>query len=236
MVKCKDCGYLVVRNRLTRGLDEAEQSYRDTGEVREVPRTRPFNPGVQPSAFESYEKLQERWPICFENAFPLRPLAYAKGKARGPDHTDLNYTVEWFITPEDIRETISEDRICPRYTQWHQGSSPKEHQEMTDRRRLIEFQTKREDDWQKFQAQMAADDKRWREERVTEDRKWREEQEAKAEERHLQEIGTLRRIHRGQMWIMGGVVTVAIVVATLLGAGFGGAIQAGWFPKWFGIG
>jgi hypothetical protein len=96
---------------------------------------------------------------------------------------------------------------------------------MIDRQRLLEYQTKREDDWQKFQAQMAADDK-----------KWREEQEAKAEERHQQEIRTLQGIHKSQMWVMGGLVTLIIVVTTLITTILGGAIEANLFPKWFGIG
>lgn len=92
---------------------------------------------------------------------------------------------------------------------------------MLDQQRLVEFQAKREDDWQRFQTQLSEDD-----------RKWREEQETKAEERHQREMETIRTINKTQMWVMGGLVTLIIVLVTLLG----GAMEASWIPKWFGIG
>jgi hypothetical protein len=221
MVKCSECGYLAIRNRFIRLLDEAEQSYRDTGKVKDVPRRTPIHHDSLPGPWDRSEPLHEEVPICFENAFNLGSLAYTKAKAKDPKRTDESYRSNWFITEDDIHEMLAEERCCPSWTQWHQGFNPKEHRQMIDRQRLLEYQTKREDDWQKFQAQMAADD-----------RKWREEQEAKAEERHQQEMQTIRNINRTQLWIMGGLVTLIIVIATIIG----GAMEANWFPKWFGIG
>jgi hypothetical protein len=220
MVKCSECGFLAVRNRFTRTLDEAEQSYRDTARVAYVPRIRPYEPNPFGPLGVSTEELHERWPICFENVVSLPLLCKEKAKSRDPSRTDENYNRRWIIQDEDIQEVLSEERCCSHWTEWRQGSTPKEHREMIDRQRLLEFQTKREDDWQKFQAQMTADDK-----------KWKEEQEAKLEERHLREISTLRGIHKGQMWVMGGIVTLIIVITTLIG----GAMQANWFDKWFGL-
>jgi hypothetical protein len=82
MVKCAECGYLAIRNRFTRGLDEAEQSYRDTGEVERVPSTRPIDQGSLPFAFDRFDELNERWPICLAHEFDLRSLAYAKAKSK----------------------------------------------------------------------------------------------------------------------------------------------------------
>ena len=92
---------------------------------------------------------------------------------------------------------------------------------MIDRERLLEFQIKREDDWQKFQAQLAADDK-----------KWKETQEGAAEVRHNEQMKTIKGVHKHEMWVMGLAVTGALLVITV----FGAAVQAGWFPKWFGVG
>ena len=91
---------------------------------------------------------------------------------------------------------------------------------MLDLQWLQEFQTKREDDWQRWQAQMADDDK-----------KWREKQETDAEGRHKEQLLEMRSIHKGEMWIMGGLVTIAIFIATVIGS----VIQAGWVPRWFGL-
>ncbi|MDA1218793.1 MAG: hypothetical protein O2909_05060, partial [Chloroflexi bacterium] len=124
-------------------------------------------------------------------------------------------------TAREINHHIfTKSRRCPSWVEWIPGYSPKEHREMMDRQRLLEFQAKREDDWQKFQKQMVADDK-----------KWREVQEIQAETRHKKELQTIKDINRTQMLVMGGLVTLVFVLVTLLG----GAIEANWFPKWFGI-
>ncbi|GEM_PF-3698323 len=91
---------------------------------------------------------------------------------------------------------------------------------MLDRKQLLELQTKREDDWQRFQEQMAADDK-----------KWREQQEKDAEARHKEQLQEMRGIHNQEMKIMGGIVTAVIFIITIIGS----SIQAGWFPRWFGL-
>jgi hypothetical protein len=113
------------------------------------------------------------------------------------------------------------ERKCGEFADWQQGFTPKEHRELIDRQKLLE----REDNWQKFQAQMAEDD-----------RKWREEQEIKAEERHKRELQTIRDINKTQMWVMGGLVTLIIVLVTVISTILGGAIEAGWVSEWFGIG
>ena len=157
-------------------------------------------------------------PICFVQAYPLRDeVEFVEDAVKA----QLNQAV----LPEKVRDIIiGTERNCGAngtWTRWQQGFTPKEHREMLDRQRLQEFQTKREDDWQRFQAQMVLDEKNWK-----------KEQEGKAEERHIAAMETMRGINRTQMLIMGGLVTVAIVVSTLVGA----AIQAGWITKWFGWG
>ena len=85
---------------------------------------------------------------------------------------------------------------------------------MVDRQRLLEFQRKREDDWQKWQADMAATDKAWREGQATEEKRWREEQERRVDRRHVRELQ-----------IVGGLVTIALILATL----FGAILERGYF-------
>jgi hypothetical protein len=146
MVKCSECGFLAVRNQFNRLLDEAEQNYRETGRVAYVPTTRPYEPSPFGLLGLSAEELHETWPICFENVVSLPLLRKEKAKSRDPSRTDENYGGHWIIKDEDIQEVLSDERCCPQWTAWHQGSTPKEHREMIDHQRMIEFQTKREDE------------------------------------------------------------------------------------------
>jgi hypothetical protein len=202
MVKCEDCGFLALRNQITGLLDEASQEYRWRAEV---PTLRnPNATGVQKDFSSFFISPYTGVPICLVRAYPL--------------HNEFANQEQ--ATNKEIFNLLVKERHCDErglFTPWQQSFTPKEHREMLDRQKLLE----REDNWQEFQAQMAADD-----------RKWREEQEIKAEERHQRELQTIKDINKTQMWIMGGLVTLIIVLVTLLG----GAIEAGWVPEWFGIG
>ena len=54
----------------------------------------------------------------------------------------------------------------------------------------------------------------------------------KAEERHKDQLETIKGIHKKELLYFGLGVTLAILVVTVIGA----AIEARWIPKWFGIG
>jgi hypothetical protein len=49
------------------------------------------------------------------------------------------------FTKRNRLEEIQTERECPGFTLWHPGFTPKEHQEMLDQQRLLEWQTERED-------------------------------------------------------------------------------------------
>lgn len=55
-------------------------------------------------------------------------------------------------TKQTIRSVIQNDRTCALFTEWHQGFTPKEHQEMMDRKAMLEWQTKREDADKKWRS------------------------------------------------------------------------------------
>jgi hypothetical protein len=63
---------------------------------------------------------------------------------------------------EDLVVLLQRDRECAEFTTWHQGFTPKEHREISDRERLREWQAQREDE-----------DRRWREDQRKEERRWR---------------------------------------------------------------
>ena len=190
--KCDECGWLAFRTK---------------GDRTGVPHLAETDQEMRQSDFRRFpDTLFEFKPVCFSRNQLFREDIEALGDRPAP---------------EQYAELIHQERFCDDFTDWQQGFSPKEHRETLDRERLGEFQTKREDDWQKFQIQMAEDDK-----------KWREDQEYKAEQRHQSQLTTMRGIHKVEMLVMGLFVTNIVVISTLLG----GAMQANWVPKWFGIG
>ena len=46
---------------------------------------------------------------------------------------------------DEIRLAIQKERICQPFVEWKQGFTPKEHQEMIDRKVMLEWQAKREE-------------------------------------------------------------------------------------------
>jgi hypothetical protein len=122
MVKCADCGYLTVRNRKSRQLEETEQHIRETGIIEIV-----FDDSGRfheiGSGYPRYEP-----PLCFIGAIDLRPETGKYGEA----------------TQERIKSAINKERECGSFTQWQQGFTPKEHREMMDRERMLKWQEERE--------------------------------------------------------------------------------------------
>jgi len=181
--KCVDCAFLSAKNLDSRNLDEVEGEFRRTG-----------NPPLHLlGGREIYYPIHKGYPICFVQKYNLPDLFE---KTSGQE-------------PNKFLAIINEGRECDLFTEWKQGFTPKEHQEMIDRQRRLEFEACKD----------------------AEDKKWREGQEEKADQRHQDQIKLLKGIHRREMWIVGGAVTLVIIIVTIIGA----AIEAGWFKIWFGL-
>ena len=112
MVNCAGCGFLALRNRDTRGLDEAEQNFRDTGRV--------------PLTTNLLNYFEVR-PICFAKAFDLREEIQTAGSGAIVD-SDAGIKA--------ILEVVQGERSCTSFVHWKQGFTPKEHQESLDRQEL----------------------------------------------------------------------------------------------------
>jgi hypothetical protein len=107
MVKCAECGYLAVRNKETRQLEEVEEWHREKGDIPKKPGT--TDPIYNPA-------------ICF---------------VRG------DYVVQ--EEKEKVLAEICKERACKLFVQWQKGFTPKEHREMKDREKMLEWQSARED-------------------------------------------------------------------------------------------
>ena len=67
------------------------------------------------------------------------------------------------------------------------------------------------------------------------DRQWQTQQEERAENRHQDQMNTLRSQHRWELIVFGVFVTFLVVASTIAGAFIEGAISAGWIgePSWW---
>jgi hypothetical protein len=129
MVKCENCGFLALRNRITGLLDEAPQEYRWRAEV----------PKLLPPLSDAYTGV----PICLARAHPL--------------HNE--FTNQDQAAHREIFNLLEKERHCAErglFTPWKQGFSPKEHQEMLNSENLMKWQAEREDKdriWRERQAE-----------------------------------------------------------------------------------
>lgn len=172
MVRCVECGYIAVRNVDSNCLDEAGNDFREKGLV-----------ALGREHGRNQYQLHERQPVCFVQCYDLR-AEIRQAFVTGKDETGC------------VLQVISMERECNGFTKWQQGFAPKEHREMLDRRWMLDFQSRRENE-----------DREWREKQRNEDLAWREIQEKKADNRHSTEL-----------WIIGGVVTVALILGSILAA------------------
>jgi hypothetical protein len=90
------------------------------------------------------------------------------------------------------------------FTEWHPGLSLAEHQQILERKRIYEREDARDNEM-----------------RTREDQR-----DARVERQQ-------GAMHRRELWIMGGVVTVAIVISTVIASVLEGAISRGWEPSWW---
>ena len=137
MVKCGDCGFLALRNEAAGQLLEADLPYRR-------------------AAMPSPSGIAQAIPLCFERCRDFEVDASARIDR-------FIQSGRFFVFPQDnMRELLFEDIECESFIRWRMGNSPKEHREMLDRQRLLEWQTGRDNT-----------DRQWRDDQRDADRKWR---------------------------------------------------------------
>jgi len=141
MAKCAECGFLSLRNIETRALDEAEETFRKDGKTVGVERSYPAEIGMARFRIEEAvtRYVHEKLPLCFQGSYDLRVLI---SQLMDDEECDIY---------ECIKTITHKDRECDLFTSWQQGSTPKEHREMIDRQKFME--------WQERQRK---DDRRWR--------------------------------------------------------------------------
>ncbi len=112
MGKCVDCGYLAVKNKETRQLEEAEASFRGVGHI-------------PPSDSYKQSNRHEPQPICFVWAKDIRDEIFKRVGVTGKSQS----------VEGEVLAVINEEQGCGnKFTDWQQGFTPKEHREMIDRK------------------------------------------------------------------------------------------------------
>ena len=149
MVKCSECGFLALRNVETRGLDEAEESFRRQAIRQEYSKSHPIQ--ITNTPFYRDEELtryvHETWPVCFARICNFWDLCTEASTE------DKSTTSEDFLLSENALLTvINTERQCESFTKWQQGFTPKEHQEMIDREARLKWQAEREEADKKWRA------------------------------------------------------------------------------------
>jgi hypothetical protein len=133
MPRCSNCGFLAVRDINTRQLEEVDGTFREWG-----------RPPLKRVAGRNQYKGQYDIPICFVRAHNLYNEVIESGVK-----PELYYTI--------VKTVIDEDRQCDSFIEWHQGFTPKEHQEMLDRKEMLKWQAEREKEdkeWQQRQREI----------------------------------------------------------------------------------
>jgi hypothetical protein len=139
--RCETCGFLALRNRLSGLLDEAPQEYRWQAEIPTVRRANqpPVRSMLEAWAQSDLEFPYTGVPICLVRAHPLH------NEFANQDHAE----------EAEIFGMLTRDRSdCASrglFTSWHQGFTPKEHREMLDRERMLQWEAKQK-----------ASDRKWR--------------------------------------------------------------------------
>jgi hypothetical protein len=130
--KCVKCGFLAARNSETRQLDEVERN--DEGGIDFVYVQ--YGTGNYREGIPLYDN-----PICFARAATLLSEYTSQTMETGPENTEQNR----------IKRVLERERDCKSFIKWEQGRTPKEHQDMLNEQRKLEYQERRE-----------KEDKEWR--------------------------------------------------------------------------
>ena len=212
MGSCTTCGFLAAKRQVTGEEVDADMFFRQNG--------KPEHDTVF------------GYPFCTRYVRNIQEEAMGSGVA-GRDNQVLH-----IIAPE---------YECLEWEEYIPGLSAKEHWERREMQRLREWQAERESADQehrermtqmyidsqeristtqhKFEERLAEREQEWREN----DRQWRSQQEKDAEERselrsQNAEVKADKR-HTKELWIIGGVVTVVVVLGSLIAA----SIERGYF-------
>jgi hypothetical protein len=127
MAKCVDCGLVCARNPETRQLEEVPRDYRKTG--------RP--PGWLVGGHDLWNHRELGTPLCLDRIYDL--FSEFEAETVGKDE-------------EKCLRILGKERKCLAFTDWQQGSTPKEHREMMDRERFEKRQTDREEADRKWRS------------------------------------------------------------------------------------
>lgn len=126
MVKCAECGFLAARNKETRKLEEVEFESRQNGYLKA----------------NRYEYI----PVCFAMVISFDKECEELRKL--PQYQSRFDEIGGHIYPNTgdlIIPLLSKERDCESFIEWIQGFTPREHQEMLDRGRMLKWQADRED-------------------------------------------------------------------------------------------
>jgi hypothetical protein len=124
MAKCADCGFLAVRTKETRNLEEIELESRQSGILR----------------VERYVYI----PVCFAMVANFdEEYNNLKQLPEYAEKQDAYGGVIWPTYKDLVKETLNVERDCQSFTKWHQGFTPREHQEMIDRQFEKEMENNR---------------------------------------------------------------------------------------------
>ena len=197
-----------MRNMFTGQLDEMDSDFRETGNpsgLKEV-----IVGGVGQKVSEYTKTPYRNVPICFALAYPLAEevQSSAELQEKNPD----------FLATR-VLEVITKDRPCFGYTDWKQGFTPKEHRELLDRRWMME----RAD---QLNRETREREERLRERLTKEVREREDKRDKDAEDRHVEQMKTLRGHHWRELVVFGGLIGLATVIAGILD----GVIGRGWTP------
>ena len=158
MVRCGDCGFLVVRSATDeRELVSPGAEQRQTGIAPEVDEGPEVVSAASMAHLRKFERpLFETKPWCSLGANPIDQEYEAEKPERSP---------QWSTEAiEAAKVTMGKSRECTKFTPWIPALSPKEHMEMLATQQMFEaqaarldVQAAREREWRKEDMKLAAD-------------------------------------------------------------------------------
>lgn len=131
MPRCADCGFLTMRNQYTGEWDEMDREYRETGNPPTRKRLRNDESTVRPLGSTDRIYPYNNIPMCFIGA-----------RDEFEDFT---------VDPETVRqrdgypaamvlEILQKERVCGEFTPRKIGLTPKDHREMLDKQKMLDWQ------------------------------------------------------------------------------------------------
>lgn len=88
---------------------------------------------------------------------------------------------------EQYQEIVNKERDCPRFTEWIEGYSPRDHRDMYNEKMLLEIQETQREKERVWQDEQKRKEREYHEEQRHRDREWQEEQRRQDQERQRQQ-------------------------------------------------